>query len=94
MKAARRFKDYLKGQLKNKEFRKSFDEEAVYADLALQVARIREEKGLSQKQLAELLRTSQQMISRLEDPRNKSFSLKTLIRLAHALGKEIRVKFI
>ncbi len=93
MKGARRFQDYLKGQLKHKTFRKAFDEEAVYADLAIQVARIREQKGLSQKQLAELLRTSQQMVSRLEDPKNKSYSLKTLIKLAHALGKELRIKF-
>ena len=94
MKGARRFKDYLKGQLKDEEFRKGFEEEGVYAQLAVQIARIRSKKKLSQKRLARLLHTSQQTVSRLEDPHNTSYSLRTLIKLAHALGKELRVQFI
>jgi len=94
MKGVRRFKDYLKGQLKDEEFRKGFEEEGVYAQLAVQIARIRSRKKLSQKRLAQLLHTSQQTVSRLEDPRNTSYSLRTLIRLAHVLGKELKVQFI
>lgn len=94
MKGMRRFKDYLRGQLKDEEFRKGFEEEGVYAQVAVQIARIRSKKKLSQKRLAQLLRTSQQTVSRLEDPRNTSYSLRTLIKLAHALGKEVRVQFI
>ena len=94
MKGARRFKDYLKGQLKDEEFRKGFEEEGVYAQLAVQIARIRGKKKLSQKRLARLLHTSQQTVSRLEDPQNTSYSLRTLIKLAHALGKELKVQFV
>lgn len=94
MKGARRFKDYLKGQLKDEEFRKGFEEEGVYARLAVQIARIRSKRKLSQKRLARLLHTSQQTVSRLEDPHNTSYSLRTLIKLAHALGKELNVQFI
>ena len=94
MKGARRFKDYLKGQLKDEEFRKGFEEEGVYAQLAVQIARIRSKKKLSQKRLARLLHTSQQTVSRLEDPQNTSYSLRTLIKLAHALGKELKVQFV
>ena len=94
MKGARRFKDYLKGQLKDEEFRKGFEEEGVYAQLAVQIARIRGKKKLSQKRLARLLHTSQQTVSRLEDPQNASYSLRTLIKLAHALGKELKVQFV
>ena len=36
----------------------------------------------------------QQTISRLESPRNGSLSLRTLVRIAHALGKEVRVQFV
>ena len=94
MKGARRFKDYLKGQLKDEEFRKGFEEEGVYAQLAVQIARLRGKKKLSQKRLARLLHTSQQTVSRFEDPRNTSYSLQTLIKLAHALGKELKVQFV
>lgn len=94
MKGVRRFQDYLKGRLKDEDFRKAFEEEGVYAQLAVQIARLRSRKKLSQKRLAQLLHTSQQMISRLEDPHNTSYSLKTLIKLAYALGKELKVQFV
>lgn len=94
MKGARRFEDYLKEKLKNKEFKKAFDEEGVYAEVAIQIARLRVQKRLSQKRLAHLLHTSQQTISRLEDPDNSSYSLRTLIKLAHILGKKLKVQFV
>ena len=94
MKGARRFEDYLKEKLKNKEFKKAFDEEGVSAEVAIQIARLRVQKRLSQKRLAHLLHTSQQTISRLEDPGNSSYSLRTLIKLAHILDKELKVQLV
>jgi DNA-binding XRE family transcriptional regulator len=94
MKNTVKFKDYLKGELKNKEFKKAFNEEEVYASLAIQTAKIRQEKGITQEELAKRLRTTQQTVSRLEDIHNKSYSLKTLIRLAAALDKGLKVEFI
>ncbi len=32
--------------------------------------------------------------SSLESPRNGSLSLQTLVKLAHALGKEVKVQFV
>ena len=89
----RKFRDRLREELKNPEFKKAFDEEEVYAKLAIQIARLREEQGLSQKDLARRLHTSQQMISRLEDPHNRSFSLNTLMKLAEALHKRLDIGF-
>ena len=94
MKNTVKFKDYLKGELKNKEFKKAFNEEEVYASLAIQTANIRQEKGITQGELAKRLHTTQQTVSRLENIHNKSYSLKTLIRLARALDKGLKVEFI
>jgi DNA-binding XRE family transcriptional regulator len=94
MKGVRRFQDYLKEQLKDPAFRAAYEEEGVYAELAIQIARLRDQTGLSQLELARRLHTSQQTISRLENPRNGSLSLRTLIRLAHALGKDLKIKFV
>ena len=94
MKNTVRFKDYLKEELKNKEFKKAFNEEEVYVSLAIQTAKIRQEKGITQEELAKRLHTTQQTVSRLEDTHNKSYSLKTLIRLARALDKGLKVEFI
>ena len=94
MKGARRFQDYLKNQLKNEEFRKAFEEEDVIARLAIEIARIRDEQGMTQKDLARRLRTSQQMVSRLENPTNQSFSLVTLLKLARAFHKKLDIHFV
>ena len=94
MKRTIKFKDYLKEQSKNPEFKKAFDEEEIYASLAVQVAKIRESEHLTQRELAEILHTTQQNVSRLEDIHNRSYSLKTLINLARALDKRLKVEFV
>lgn len=94
MKGVRRLRTYLDEQFKDEAFRKGFEEEGLYAQLAVQIARLRARKKLSQKQLAQRLHTSQQTVSRLEDPHNRSCSLRTLTKLAHALGKELKVEFV
>ena len=94
MKGVRRFQDYLKEQLQDPTFRKTYEEEGIYAELAIQIARLRERRGLTQRELAKRLRTSQQTVSRLENPRNGSLSLRTLVKLAHVLGKELKVQFV
>lgn len=94
MKNTVKFKDYLKKELKNKEFKKAFKEEEVYVSLAIQTAKIRQDKGITQEELAKRLHTTQQTVSRLENIYNRSYSLKTLIRLARALDKGLKVEFI
>ena len=94
MKKMTKFRDRLKEELKKETFRKSFEEEDIYAKFAIEIARLREEQGLSQKDLARRLRTSQQTVSRLEHPGNQSFSLSTLIKLAGAFHKKLDIHFI
>ncbi len=94
MKKPRRFQDRLREDLKNEEFKKAFDEEEVYAELAIKIAKIRQEEHVTQKELAKRLHTSQQMVSRLEHPDNASLSLKTLIKLARALNKRLSIELV
>jgi len=63
------------------------------ADVALQIAALRRQAGLSQKDLAKLLKTSQQQISRLESPGYEGHSLSMLRRVAEALHARMRVIF-
>lgn len=88
-----KFKDYLKKELKDSEFREVFDEEEIYESLAIQISKIRQKEKLTQKELAKRLNTTQQTISRLENIHNKSYSLQTLIKLARILNKSVSIKF-
>ena len=94
MKTFRLFKDRLKEDMKNPEFKKAFEKEEIFASIAIQIAQIRQKKGLSQGDLAKRLHSTQQTISRIEDTNNHSLSLTTLLKLAEVLHKKLRVELV
>jgi DNA-binding transcriptional regulator YiaG len=85
------FDRYLARQLKDPGFAARFAEAGEAWDVALQISALREQAGLSQQQLAALLKTSQQQISRLESPGYEGHSLSMLRRVAGALKARVRV---
>ena len=91
MKTKTNFDLYLEKQLKNPDFAARFAKAGEAWNIALQVAALRKEAGLSQKDLARKLKTSQQQISRLESPSYEGHSLSMLRRVAHALGADVHV---
>src|SRR6266404_3962451 len=63
-------------------------------EIARQIYELREKAGLTQKRLAELVGTTASVISRLEDSNYEGHSLTMLKRIAAALNKKIRVRFV
>src|SRR5437867_10242027 len=82
---------YLEEQLKDQEFAERFERAGEAWDVALQIAALREKAGLSQRDLARKLKTTQQQISRLESPDYEGHSLSMLRRVAKALHARVRV---
>ena len=87
------FDRYLDEQLQDPAFAARFQRAGEAWDVALQIAALRQQAGLSQKDLAKLLKTSQQQISRLESPDYEGHSLSTLRRIAEVLHARVRVVF-
>ena len=87
------FDRYLDEQMRDPAFAARFGRAGEAWDVALQLAALREQAGLSQKDLARLLKTSQQQISRLESPGYEGHSLSTLRRVARVLHARVRVVF-
>ena len=84
---------YLEEQLQDPTFAARFAQAGDAWDVALQIAALRQQAGLSQKDLARLLNTSQRQVSRLESPRYEGHSLNTLRRVAAVLHARVRVVF-
>ena len=82
---------FLEEQLRDPDFAERFKRAGEAWDVALQLAALREKAGLSQRDLARKLHTSQQNISRLESPSYESHSLTMLRRVAEVLGATVRV---
>jgi len=92
MKRRTNFDRYLQDQLREPDFAARFKKAGEAWDLAIQLAALRQESGLSQKELAKRVGTSQQQISRLESPSYEGHSLSMIRRVAQALGATVRVE--
>jgi transcriptional regulator with XRE-family HTH domain len=83
---------YLQEQLKDPDFAERFKKAGEAWDVALKLASLRKASGLSQKELAKRIGTSQQQISRLESPSYEGHSLSMLRRVADVLGASIHIE--
>ena len=90
----RTFRSRLREDLKDPEFKAHYQEERQALKLAMKIAKLREKKGLSQQQLAKLMGTSQQAVSRIESGEYEGFTLKTLEKIAEATGTKVKIEFV
>jgi ribosome-binding protein aMBF1 (putative translation factor) len=79
---------------KSPEFRKSYEEEVARLNIGYKIARLRQMRRLSQAELAKKVRTTQQVISRLEDLKKSGVNVKTLVRIASALNAKLSIDLI
>ena len=91
MKRKTNFDRYLEEQLKDPDFVRRYQKAGEAWDVALQLAALRKKAGLSQKELAQRVGTSQQQISRLESTSYEGHSLSMLRRVAEALGATVHI---
>jgi DNA-binding XRE family transcriptional regulator len=90
----RTFRTRLKEDIKDPEFKANYQEERQALKLAMKIAKLREKKGLSQQQMAKLMGTSQQAVSRIESGEYDGFTLKTLEKIAEATGTKVKIEFV
>jgi DNA-binding XRE family transcriptional regulator len=72
----------------------ALEQKRASAEIAREIFVMREEAGLTQKQLADLVGTTPSVICRLEDADYEGHSLTMLRRIAEALGRRVEVRFV
>jgi|RhiMetdeSRZDD1v2_1073273.scaffolds.fasta_scaffold163961_4 transcriptional regulator with XRE-family HTH domain len=87
-------KKRLVEELKNKKFRDAYVAEHVKTSVPIQIYVLREQRHWNQTQLAELAKTTQTVISRLEDQDYGRLSISSLLKLASAFDVALLVKFV
>lgn len=70
------------------------DEERANAEVARKIYDLREEAGLTQRELAKMVGTTASVICRLEDADYNGHSLAMLFRIAAALNKRLEIRFV
>lgn len=81
-------------RLESKRARDAFVAAELVNGIASQIRILRQQRGWSQKDLAEKLGTSQGVVSRLEDPSYGRFSIKTLLDLGSIFDVSIIARFL
>ncbi len=88
------FDRYLERKLRDADFRARFEAADQAWDIALQLAALRQARGLTQKQVADMPGTKQQAIARLEDPAYGGHSLSMVRKYVEALGASLDVTIV
>ena len=84
-----RFRDHLDEKMKSGQFREAYEEEKHLLNLGLTVARAREQRGITQSELAQKSCVTQQQLSKIENGVN--CNLLTFIKVSSALGLDLTV---
>jgi len=87
-----KFRDHLKEQLKDPEFRSEYEALEPEYEIIRQIILARKELNITQKELAERTGIKQGNISRLEKGTYNP-SLQSLKRVAKGLNKELHIEF-
>lgn len=83
---------YMQQELaRDAELKEMVDEQMAEIRVQQDLAELREQHGLSQAQLAQLLGVSQPAVARFERGENANIGLKTIVRAAAALGATVTI---
>ncbi len=76
------------------ELQEMCEQATINAHVAQLIYDARTEAGLSQTELAQMINTTQSVISRLEDADYEGHSLSMLSRIAQALNREVKINLV
>ena len=88
------FRKNIWSHLQNQEFREAFFAEHAKTKFSFQLRAMRKSRGWTQNDLARKLKTTQNVISRIENIEYGKVSLKTLLELAAAFDVCLSVEFV
>ncbi len=87
------FRDWLNEQLKDPKFRKEWEKSEPAYQAGREMIKARIEAKISQRQLAKKAKTTQAVISRIENM-SVSPSIGLVQRIAQAMGKKLQIRFV
>src|SRR5512139_1203347 len=88
------FVERLTKEFADKDYAHAYMESHTSSRIATQIKVLREQRGLTQAELAELSNMKQERICALEDVDYDAWTIKTLRKLARAFDTHLQVSFI
>lgn len=85
--------EWLAEEMNDPEFRRAYEDADIELKVAMEVAKAREAAKMTQGELARVLKTKQQTISRIEQGA-QNVTVETLDRIARALKGSLQVRIV
>jgi DNA-binding XRE family transcriptional regulator len=92
--AHKTFNVSLKAKLRNKSFKEAYEHYSNTLSVGILIREVRKKSGFSQKEFANRMGVSQQVISRLEKGEVDNPTIDTLSKIADVAGKRLVVEFV
>ena len=83
------YRAHLSEKFKDKDFRQQYEEEKQLAELSVRLLEFREQRRLTQKEVARQANVTQQQLSKLENGVNCNVT--TFLRVCNALGLQLEL---
>ena len=93
MKNLTNYEKHLREELKDRKFKRAFEEERARLEIAYTIAELRKKSSISQKELAEKLDTTQSVVARMETGQ-QNFTIETLRKIAQVFNRGLRIQFV
>lgn len=81
-------------KMRDADFRAIYDEVSAEMNIAEQIAKLRHEAKMSQSELAKKVSTSRTAIARYESGHYGRYNLITLIKIARAFNKRLKISYV
>lgn len=86
-------KQFTKEELEEARKRLNYDQTVKYYKIVQNLKNIRKELGLTQQQVADKAEINRSVVAKVESGQRNA-TLNTLMKLAEAMGKELKVDFV
>lgn len=87
------FERYLAQQMKNRTFRRAYEEEDQRLEIAYKILQLRKQQKFSQKELARKLDTTQSVVARIEAGK-QNLTTDTLQKVASVFKRDLKIEFV
>lgn len=80
-------------EMENPKFKRTYDEVSANMSIGEQIAQLRHKAKMSQLELAKKVKTSRTAIARYESGGYNNYNVATLMKIAKALRKSLKISF-
>jgi len=81
-------------KMEDPKFKAVYEEVAVKLSIGEKIAELRHKREMTQAELAKKVHTSRTAIARYESGKYDNYNLRTLKRIARALGAKLKITFV